>query len=96
MEPSFLFFIFLFGGEGGAVPSLDFTKKTSKKECGKQYKNNINVVNLNNAKHSLGMGFVEFANFELKRSLKRGEGGGGVCCVFFLFQIPTLSPGGGV
>ncbi len=70
------------GGGGGAVPSLDFTKKTSKKECGKQYKNNINVVNLNNAKHSLGMGFVEFANFELKGTLKVGG-------------CPTLSPGGG-
>jgi len=44
MEPSF-FRGFFFGG-GGVGPSLDFTKKTSKKNVGNNTKIILNVVKL--------------------------------------------------
>jgi hypothetical protein len=49
------------GGWRGACSFLRFYKENKAKECGKQYKNNINVVNLNNANHTIwdGKGFVE-------------------------------------
>ncbi len=57
----FLVFFFLGGGWRGACSFLRFYKENKAKECGKQYKNNINVVNLNNANHTIwdGKGFVE-------------------------------------